>query len=154
LATTIFLSLPISTAAQEMERTGQGMMHADEATVRAVVEGFHAALAAGDSTSALTFLHPQVVVYEGGHAEDLQAYRSGHLEADMAFSQAVTTETIEDRLVLMPHSALYLRETTVHGTFRDRDIDARGVETMLVVPSDDGWKIRHIHWSSARRGAP
>lgn len=132
---------------------GPGMTHADEATVRDVVEGFHAALAAGDSTAALTFLHPDVVVFESGHAEDLEAYRRDHLAADVEFSRAVTTETIEDHLVLMPHSALFLRETVVRGTFRDREIDAHGVETMVVVPGSDGWKIRHIHWSSARSGS-
>ena len=32
--------------------------------------------------------------------------------------------------------------------FRERRIDAVGVETMVLAPTPDGWKIRHIHWSS------
>ncbi len=109
-----------------------------------------AALAAGDSLRALTFLHPEVVVYEGGHAESLQQYRSGHLRADIAFLQAVKQETTGDRVVLSGDMALYLSESTSKGTYRGREIDSRGAETMVLVRTPAGWKIRHIHWSSGR----
>lgn len=122
----------------------------DEAAVREAVEGFSRALAAGDSLRALTFLHPEVVVYEGGHAESLQQYRSGHLRADIAFLQAVKQETTRDRVVLGSDMALYLSEYTSRGTYRGREIDSRGTETMALARTPQGWKIRHIHWSSSR----
>jgi len=122
----------------------------DEAAIREAVEGFSRALAAGDSLRALGFLHPEVVVYEGGHAESLQQYRSGHLRADIAFLQAVKQETTRDRVVLSEDMALYLSEYTSRGTYRGREIDSRGTETMVLVPTPQGWKIRHIHWSSSR----
>ncbi|HET6340670.1 MAG TPA: nuclear transport factor 2 family protein [Gemmatimonadota bacterium] len=120
----------------------------DEGTIRAVVEGFHAALAAGDSTRALEYLHPDLMVYESGHAETLDEYRSGHLASDIEFSRAVSFDTVEDSVVLGRDLSLYLRRYRVRGSFRDTEIDAAGVETMILAPTPTGWKIRHIHWSS------
>jgi len=120
----------------------------DEAAIRAVVEGFQRALAAGDSTGALGHLHPDVMVYESGHAETLEAYRSGHLTSDMEFGRAVAFETVRDTVVPGSDLALYLREYRMKGIFQDREIDARGVETIVLAPTPAGWKIRHIHWSS------
>ena len=126
----------------------QGGPALEEAAARAAVETFHAALASGDSAAALAALHPDVVVYESGHAETLEEYRSGHLASDMAFSRAVSFTTLRDAVVPEADLAVYHREYTLAGTYRERVIDARGVETMVLVRTGAGWKIRHIHWSS------
>lgn len=123
---------------------------AEERAVRAAVEGFSSALAAGDSLRALTFLHPEVVVYEGGHAETLSQYRSGHLRADIAFLQAVEQKTLRDQVVLEGDVALYLSEYHSKGSYRGREIDSHGTETLALVRTPAGWKIRHVHWSSSR----
>lgn len=120
----------------------------DEGAIQAVIEAFHTALAAGDSSGALRHLHPEVAVYESGHAETLAAYRSGHLASDMEFSRAVAFETLRYSVVAGSELSLYLREYRVTGTFREREIDAHGVETMVLERTPEGWKIRHIHWSS------
>jgi ketosteroid isomerase-like protein len=120
----------------------------DEEAIRAVVDGFHAALAAGDSVAALGNLHPDLVVYESGHAETLGQYRSGHLMSDIEFNRAVVFHTTRDAIVRGLQLSVYLREYRMTGTFRDREIDARGVETMVLTPTPEGWRIRHIHWSS------
>ncbi|MGH7563685.1 MAG: YybH family protein [Gemmatimonadota bacterium] len=120
----------------------------DEAEIRAVVEGFQTALAAGDSTDALAHLHPDIAVYESGYAETFEAYRSGHLASDMEFSRAVAFETVRDAVVTGSELSLYIREYRVKGTFRDRGIDAYGVETIVLARTPQGWKIRHIHWSN------
>ncbi|MGH7589104.1 MAG: YybH family protein [Gemmatimonadota bacterium] len=120
----------------------------DETAIRSVVDGFHAALAAGDSTRALGYLHPDLIVYESGHAETLAEYRSGHLASDIEFSRAVSFETARDAVVRGLDLSLYLREYRMKGTFREREIDAAGVETIALTATPGGWKIRHIHWSS------
>lgn len=120
----------------------------DAEAVRAAVHAFHDALAAGDSAAALARLHPDVRVFEGGHAETLAEYRSGHLGADMAFSGAVDREVLEESVSGDAGWALYLSEYRMAGTFRDEEVEARGTETMLLVRGGDGWRIRHIHWSS------
>ncbi|MGH7543341.1 MAG: nuclear transport factor 2 family protein [Gemmatimonadota bacterium] len=116
--------------------------------IRIVVDGFHSALAAGDSTRALGYLHPDLIVHESGHAETLAEYRSGHLSSDIEFSRAASFETARDAVVRGSDLSLYLREYRMKGTFRDREIDAIGVETMVLAPTPEGWRIRHIHWSS------
>lgn len=121
---------------------------ARQAEVRSVVQQFHAALAATDSTTALDQLHPAVVVYESGHAETLSQYQSGHLTSDMAFAAAMQREIANESVTLWGDVALYNAETHSSGTWRDREIDAHGAETIVLVRTSDGWRIRHIHWSS------
>jgi len=121
----------------------------ESAAIRAVVQGFKAALAAGDSTAALEYLHPDLVVYEGGHAESLAEYRAGHLAADMEFAAAVESRMLEQGLVFRPDMALWVSESESKGEFRGRAIDSHGTETIVLIPTEDaGWKILHVHWSS------
>lgn len=122
--------------------------NAQEAEVRAVVEGFKAALAAGDSTAALGYLHRDLMVYEEGHAESLTEYRSGHLAADMEFSAGVETTPLQQGAIVRDDMALWVSEGDSKGEFRGRPIESHGVETIVLIPTDAGWKILHVHWSS------
>lgn len=117
-------------------------------SVKAVVHAFHGALAAGDSAGALELLHPEVRVFEGGHAETLSEYRAGHLAVDMEFSRSVDRDVVSESVSGGGGRALYLSEDRTTGTFRGEDVDARGTETMVLVRTAAGWRIRHIHWSS------
>lgn len=119
-----------------------------EAEVREVVRDFHDALAAGDSLRALEHLHPEVVIFESGHAETLAQYRSGHLRSDIAFAGAVARKVTRDAVTLWSDAALYTAEAHTTGQWRGRDIDAHGAESVVLVETGQGWRIRHIHWSS------
>jgi ketosteroid isomerase-like protein len=123
----------------------------EEAAVRAVASAFSQALASGDSTAALALLHDEVVIFEGGSWETLEHYRSGHLRADMRFLQATKQEALRDVVSISGDLALLTRESSTTGTVGERAIDSIGVETMILVRTPDGWKIRHIHWSSRPR---
>ena len=114
---------------------------------RAVVDSFSAALQRGDSLRALRLLHPDLVVYESGVAEDLAHYRSHHLAADIAFLRQVRSRTIRDQLTVSGAMALYTREYRSQGTWRGKPIDSTGTETLVLVRTSE-WRIRHIHWSS------
>lgn len=135
--------LPAPGAAQPADRDV-----VDTTEVAATVAAFHGALAAGDSARALELLHPEVRVFEGGRAESLSQYRSGHLAADMEFSGSVDREILSENVTGSGNRALYLSEYRMTGTFRGEDVEARGTETMVLVRTPDGWRIRHIHWSS------
>jgi ketosteroid isomerase-like protein len=124
---------------------------ADEAAVRAVVTAFGRSLAAGDSTTALAQLHPDVVIFEGGSWESLEDYRKAHLSADMRFLQGLRQQTARDVVKVAGGMALLTRETNTTGTSGERTIDSIGTETMVLLRTPAGWKIRHIHWSSRRR---
>lgn len=142
------LALSIATPVLAQQHQHPDTRAEAEAAIREVVEGFSGALQRGDSTAALEFLHPDVVIYEAGHAETLDQYRNGHLASDMAFADAVTQQTTSGQITVGHDIALYLSEYTSAGTFREREIDSHGTETMVLVRTVDGWRIRHIHWSS------
>lgn len=142
------LILTLTALATAAPLAGQATDAAREAEVRTVVEGFHAALESGDSTTALGYLHPDVVIYEGGHAETLAEYRSGHLGGDIAFAAATDRALTSSAVEVRGDQALYTSTSRTTGQYRDRTIDSRGTETMVLVRTPDGWRIRHIHWSS------
>jgi ketosteroid isomerase-like protein len=136
-------ALPAPSAGQESAPASEV-----EVRIRTVVEGFKGALRAGDSLAVLDLLHPDARIYEGGHAETRDQYRSGHLRSDIAFLGAVTSETSWESVIVGSDVALYMSEYTVQGEYRGREIDSHGTETIALVPTEDGWRIRHIHWSS------
>ncbi|HEX9728234.1 MAG TPA: nuclear transport factor 2 family protein [Gemmatimonadales bacterium] len=114
-----------------------------------VVRAFHEALARADSGAALAVLDPDVVIYESGGVESSRdEYRTHHLEADMAFASATTRAVTATRADVRDAVAIVLSQSRTTGTFRDREIDASGTETMLLRRTPDGWRIVHIHWSS------
>lgn len=121
---------------------------AESAAIRAVVQGFRDALAAGDSIAALSYLHPDLIVFEGGVAETLAEYRASHLAADMEYAAAVETTALESGVSVRSDMALWVSKNESKGEFRGQAIDSRGAETMVLLPTDGGWKIVHIHWSS------
>jgi len=120
---------------------------AGNADARSVVQAFHGALAEADSAGALALLHPEAVIYESGVAETVEEYRAGHLAADIRFAAATEREAFNEQSVGLGRDVLYLAETRVQGRMGEREIDSRGVETMILTPRGDGWVIRHIHWS-------
>ena len=116
-----------------------------------VIRSFHEALASGDSVTALGLLAEDVVIYESGGVEaSREEYRSHHLPADMAFASATDREVTLERSGRSGDLAWVLSRSTTSGTFREQEIHSLGTETMLLELSADGWRIRHIHWSSRR----
>jgi ketosteroid isomerase-like protein len=115
----------------------------------AVVAAFHGALASGDSSQALALLAPDVLIYENGAVETSRdEYRSHHLPADMAFAASTTREVVAQSGGQSADVAWLTSSTLTKGTFRGREIDSRGTETMLLRQTPAGWRITHIHWSS------
>jgi ketosteroid isomerase-like protein len=116
-----------------------------------VVRAFHEALTSGDSPTALGLLAEDVVIYESGGVEaSRKEYQSHHLPADMAFASATEREVTLERSGKNGDLAWVLSRSTTTGTFREQEIHSVGTETMLLVLTSAGWRIRHIHWSSRR----
>ncbi len=143
-----FATLVFSVAGGSEPQSGpQG----DGAEVAATVARFHAALAAGDSASALGLLADDLVILESGGAETRDEFRSGHLAADIAYARAVTTQRDPPRVRVRGDVAWASTASTSQGEYRGRPIDSRGVELMVLSREPEGWKIRAIHWSSRTR---
>lgn len=123
----------------------------DSAAVVEVIERYHAALAAGDSATAMSLLAPDAVVLESGGIESREEYRSHHLAADMAFAKAVPRERGPIQVRVDANTARAASTSVTRGTFRDREIDSQGAELMVLRRTDRGWRIEAIHWSSRNR---
>ena len=114
------------------------------------VDAFHAALAAGDTKQALALLADDVLIYEGGGAEESKAeYASHHLEADMAFLKGVKQSTVARSAQVRGDVAWVMSQGKTIGTFKDKAVDSASTETMVLRRFDGVWKIVHIHWSAA-----
>jgi len=114
-----------------------------------VVDGFKAAMSAGDAAAALSFLADDTVVYEVGHVEHSKAqFASEHLEADIEFSKAVKGVVTRRTGHASGDLAWVASEGRTNGRFKDRDIDRITTETMVLRRDPQGWRIVHIHWSS------
>lgn len=124
---------------------------ADSAAVVEAIERFHAALASGDTATAIALLAPDAVILESGGIESRAEYLSHHLEADIKFAKAVSRERGEIRVRV--HGAVAWASSTSisRGTIRDREINSQGAELMVLHRTADGWQIEAIHWSSRNR---
>ncbi len=120
----------------------------DTAGALATVRDFHRALAEGDTSRVLTLLADDVTIQEGGALEDKAHYRTGHLEADIAFAKAVPTVRSAWSVRVAGHVAWVSSSSMTRGEFRGRAVNATGEELMVLVHGGNGWTIASIHWSS------
>lgn len=121
----------------------------------AAVEAFHQALARGDGAAALALVDDEVVIFESGGAErSADEYAHHHLGADMELA-AATRRRVTDRQVHEKGDVAWVTTCSeTRGTFRERPIASRGTETMILERQAGGWRIVHIHWSSAKIAEP
>jgi ketosteroid isomerase-like protein len=116
-----------------------------------IVAAFHDALARGDRAGVTELLAPGVVIFESGGAElSREEYASHHLGADMEFAKATKLEVVASEAGEAGDAAWVLTRSRTSGTFREKKVDLRGTETMLLRKTAEGWRIVHIHWSSAK----
>lgn len=115
-----------------------------------VVTAFHAALSRGDTDTALAQLAEDVLIFESGGVERSRAeYAAHHLMADAAFSSAVRRTLVSRTGGDDANTAWLTSVEDVTGSFRNRPINSRSIETMLLRRINGRWQIVHIHWSSA-----
>ena len=119
-------------------------------TAAEVVNAFHAALKRGDTKAALELMAEDVVIFESGGVERNRAeYESHHLKSDAAFSTATVRTPISQTIATDGNFSSVMSVETIKGTFRDRPVNSRSVETMVLRKTEGQWRIVHIHWSSA-----
>ena len=117
----------------------------------ATVDAFHSALRRDDPQGALALVADDASVFEDGRVERTKAeYALRHAAADAAFSKAVPSKRLSRTGQATADLALIASESRTKGRFRGQDVDRIMVETMVLRRAGDGWKIVHIHWSSAQ----
>ncbi len=114
------------------------------------VVAFGAALEAGDEAALVSLLAADVQIAESGGIErSLEEYRSHHMAADITFSKAVETTVLDRQVFEGGGLVTILTESVSKGTFRNKPVNSRLMETMVLQETGGVWKIVHIHWSSA-----
>ena len=103
-----------------------------------------------------TFYHPDVTIYEGtGINNGWADYRDRHLGPELKAFENLQFGHTETKVTLMPggESAYATSRYTIKAKMGERELDSEGLETLVLVKTADGWKIRHSHTSSrpARR---
>ena len=116
-----------------------------------VVDAFHAALRRGDTAAAIALLADDALIFEQGGAERSKAqYAAEHLQADAEFSSQVASSVMR-RVGRSDGAIAWIgTEGRSTGTFRGKPVDQRTTETMVLRRTVEGWRIAHVHWSSAR----
>jgi len=116
----------------------------------AAVDAFHAALRRGDQNAAAALLAEDAVIFESGGVERTKAeYAASHLPADAEFSRAVSSVVTHRIGASQGGSAWIASEGRTTGTYKGKAVDMLTAETMILRRMRDGWRIVHVHWSSA-----
>ena len=134
----LLLTIPLAVRAQSSDSTA----------VAEAVHEYHVALQTGDTAAVLALLADDVFVAESGGMETRDEYVSHHLPGDMAFAAGIA-RTSEFTTVKVEGDVAWTMSTSrTEGMFRDREINSRGAELMVLRREGAGWRITAIHWSS------
>lgn len=131
----------------------------DAAGIETWLRGYDAAFNAKDLERLAAFYHPDVTIYEGGGINNGWAdYRDRHLAPELKAFENLQFGHSNTKVTVLPggQSAYATSEYSIKAKMGERDIDSRGLETLVLLKGADGsWKIRHSHTSSrpARRPA-
>lgn len=116
----------------------------------AVADALHAAFAAGDANKLQEILDPKVLIFEfGGVESSLEEYASHHMHSDMEFMAGMEREVLDREVFEAGDMAVVSTRSRLTGGFRDRELDLFSTETLVLAKTEAGWKVRHVHWSSA-----
>jgi mono/diheme cytochrome c family protein len=114
----------------------------------ATVDEFQRFLAAGAADRAATLLDPSVLIYEGGSVERSKAeYASHHLKADAEFLKDANVRVLSRNGNAMGDLAWIATESELT-TKGNQPTNLLATETMILQHSAQGWRVKHIHWSS------
>ena len=153
LALTPLMLAAVHPEAHAMSSAANPSLQSDTAnfdTPTDVVNAFHAALKRGDATAALNLMAEDVVIFESGGVERNRAeYETHHLKSDAAFSAATTRTPVSQTIASDGNLSSVMSVEFVKGTFRDRPVNSRSVETMVLRKTEGRWRIIQIHWSSS-----
>ena len=122
----------------------------DAAAIKSTAEEFHQALAGGKPDRVMALLQSDALVVEGGTVQTRDEYKSEHLSADIAYAAAVPGKQLNVVVGQEGNVAWVTSTFSVTGKFKDKMINERAAETMVLTKSADGWRIRSIHWSSQK----
>lgn len=112
------------------------------------VDSFQKRLAQGDTNGAAQLLDPSVLIYEGGGAEKSRGeYASHHLKSDAEFLKDAEVRQLSRTGNAVGDFAWVATESELKSAGA-KPLDLITTETMVLQRGPDGWRVKHIHWSS------
>ena len=106
------------------------------------------ALQTGDKELARAQLASDVMIYEGGRVErSADEYAHHHMLSDMKYLAAMKSETLEHQVTILGNTAISASRSHTKGTYKGKERNYQGMETMVLEKQNGEWKIKHIHWS-------
>ena len=120
-----------------------------------VARGYFEAIARKDLDAAGALFAERSSVFEaGGQEGDWARYRAHHIGAELDAIERFDASLGEPEEEVGGGGAMAFVAWPIeyHIVLRDgREIDSRGTVTFVFVRSDEGYLIRHLHWSSRRK---
>ncbi len=114
-----------------------------------VVRKFHQALKGADVDTVRKILADDVIIFEGGGVErSLDEYAEHHMQADFAFTKEMQITLLEHHVKENANTAISMSRSHMKGRYKDKEIDGKSMETLLLRKTAEQWKIIHIHWSN------
>jgi ketosteroid isomerase-like protein len=114
-----------------------------------VVTSFHTALKQSDTVTARQLLADDVIIFEGGGIErSADEYANHHMLADMKYLSAIKSELLEHHVFINGDMAYSVSRSKIQGSYKEKEINSTGMESITLKNTDSGWKITHIHWSN------
>ena len=112
------------------------------------VDSFLKRVAQGDLNGAAQLLDPSVLIFESGGAEKSRdEYASHHLKSDAAFLKDAEVRQLSRTGDALGDFAWVATESELKSAGA-KPIDLISTETMVLQRGPDGWRVKHIHWSS------
>ena len=149
-AALLTMAAPLMAHDPAQQTASAGALADSARAAAAVVDAFHSALKRGDTRAASALLARNALIYESGGVERTKAeYEAHHLPADAEFSRAVSSTTTRRAGNASVGLAWIATEGRTTGSYKGKALDLVTTETMLLSRTKSGWKIVHIHWSSA-----
>ena len=140
------LALPLLLAAISVQAS------AAPATPSDALASFYAALTAGDKTTALELLAPQVAIYESGFVEaSRDEYAHHHLGGDIEFAKRSVRRVLKHSEKIEGKVAIIWEETETKANSGGKTSVSLGTETAVLEQDGDQWRITHVHWSSRKK---
>lgn len=126
--------------------------------IRAWLQAYDAAFNTRDVQRLTPFYHPDVTIFEGGSTNDGWAdYRDHHLGPELKEMEGLQFSHFNVTPHVLGHdgrTAYVTAEYRIKARIDGRDVDAAGLETLVLVKDASGaWNIRHSHTSSRKRPA-
>lgn len=126
---------------------------ADAGEAVAAVDAFTAALKSAKLEDAKALLDSEVLILESGGSErSRDEYMAGHAAADATFMRSVSQQ-LRYRKASREGNFAWVATQSDLTAIKDGKLSVTSsTETMLLRKTDSGWRIVHIHWSSAPAG--